>query len=169
MRRLVPALPLLLAAACAHPAPDAATNRVTLQRRDALPPLARSALKKPMARHGKDLEALLTAALSLDHAQTARVAARVAAEPRIARPGDALDSVNAVFPESFFQLQDTFHERTLALGQAARAADDAAVADAFGRLTETCIACHAVYLRMGSDDVEDGARRGRRAPARTHR
>ena len=76
------------------------------------------------------------------------VASRIASEPRLVRPivGGEYD-LNAALPETFFVLQDEARLRAQALGEASRAQDDVALAKAFGRLTETCVACHSAYLR----------------------
>ncbi|MBZ4415367.1 cytochrome c [Myxococcus sp. RHSTA-1-4] len=74
------------------------------------------------------------------------LAARIVNEPRIARPvPGGEDELNALLPERFFALQDEARNRAQAVQEAAQKRDDAALAESFGRLTETCVSCHSVY------------------------
>jgi cytochrome c556 len=122
--------------------------RPELVREQPLPPLARRSLRHVMIRHGEDMESLLWAALMLDYDTASVLASDMVAEPRIARPspGDA-DTLNVAFPAAFFAYQDRLAAAQRALADAARARDDAALARAYGTLAETCIGCHAVYVR----------------------
>jgi cytochrome c556 len=141
---------LLVAACAAEPAPRPQPEPpgLRIERRQPLTGTARSLLKKRMARHGKDMEALLSALLGLDYDETVVVAGRIADEPRLSRPGDATDTANALFPERFFVFQDALHVEAARLVAAARAHDDGDLAESFGRVSATCVGCHAVYLRM---------------------
>lgn len=112
-----------------------------------LSPIARQLLKQRMQRHGRDTLALVQAVLFLDHPTTGRLAAELAAEPRLTRPiagGD--DDVNAALPERFFVLQDELRSRALDLVEAARAPDHVQLAARLGALTQTCVSCHSTYL-----------------------
>jgi hypothetical protein len=139
----VAAVGVAMPAALPEPAPT-----VRLQRRQPLGGVARSMLKKRMERHGKDMEALLAATLALEYDEIIANGARIAEEPRLARPGPASDTANALFPEAFFGFQDALHDQAAKVVLAAKAHDDSAVAESFGHLTATCVGCHAVYLRM---------------------
>lgn len=119
--------------------------RRALVRREPLPELARELLKKRMGRHGKDLERLTAAAVALDYDDAAASADAIAHEPRISRPEAMLDTANSLFPERFFELQDVLLVEAAALGAAARARDAEETSAAYGRLSATCVACHAVY------------------------
>jgi cytochrome c556 len=138
----------LAAGVAASPAPE---PTVRLQRRQPLGGVARSVLKKRMARHGNDMEALLAAVLALDYDEVVAVGTRIADEPRLARPGPGSDTANALFPETFFVFQDRLHDDAARIVAAAKARDDDAVAESFGRVTATCVGCHSVYLRMPGD------------------
>jgi cytochrome c556 len=146
-------LGLLLAivlAACIEEAPAAQPSlplRAIPAHRERLPALARSTLKKEMSRHGKDAEALLAAVLDLDHERAAAIADRIATEPRIARVSGA-DTANALFPPEFFDYQDELRAASQQLAVTARSGDDVELANAFSRLTKTCVSCHSTFLRM---------------------
>jgi len=112
-----------------------------------LPEAAREMLATRMQRHGEELMLLLVTVLTLGHEDSAHLAREVAAEPRIGRPGPGeKDTLNALLPARFFELQDELRERALAVADAADAKDSGRVVRAFGKLTETCVSCHAVYL-----------------------
>ena len=100
-----------------------------------------------MRQHGPEMEQLIWSVLLLQRHQTGVLAERLSGSERLARPMPGqLDTVNAAVPETFYALQDLLHERATDLQVAAKNGDDDAVAVAFGRLTETCVACHARYL-----------------------
>jgi cytochrome c556 len=117
---------------------------------DALPPAARQAIARQMAEHSSKLTTLLTAVLLLDHDQVRRYASDIANAPMVARPlpGEK-DTVIAQIPKRFFDLQDQLATQGKALAEAAGRHDDAQMGAAFGRLTDTCVTCHAVYLWKG--------------------
>jgi hypothetical protein len=129
-------------------APATPDSTIHLKRRQPLGGTARSVLKKPLARHGTDMEALLAAVLALEYDEVTAVGARLADEPRLTRPGPSADSANALFPDLFFDFQDAFHENARQVSEAAKARDDDAMARSFGHLTETCVGCHGVFMRM---------------------
>lgn len=139
--------------ACDPPARAAPPARGALHRGD-LPPAVRSVLRHRMANHARTMNELLGAVLVLDHPRIAALSAQVIAEPRIARPpagdGHETDLINRYLPARFFTLQDQLVRNAGALRQAARARDDNAVAQEYGRLATTCVQCHAVYLRAPS-------------------
>jgi cytochrome c556 len=114
---------------------------------DHLPSAARSVLKKRMERHGRDMGDLMWAVLLLDYNTTQKLAQQVATEPLLARPlsGDASE-LNALLPERFFTLQDELKTNAAALARVAPRHDPEAMAEAYGRLARTCVACHQVYL-----------------------
>ncbi|MFZ5446973.1 MAG: hypothetical protein ACOZQL_43750 [Myxococcota bacterium] len=112
-----------------------------------LNPMARQLLKRRMARHGRDMLSLVQSVLFLDRETTQRLAAELAAEPRLTRPiAGGEDDLNASLPERFFVLQDELRSRALALSDASKKADDVALAARLGELTQTCVSCHSAYL-----------------------
>ncbi|HEX2573149.1 MAG TPA: cytochrome c [Polyangia bacterium] len=112
-----------------------------------LPSAARSILKKRMERHGRDMGELMWAVLLLDYDTTQKLAQQVATEPLLARPlaGDASE-LNSLLPERFFTLQDELKSNAATLARVAPQRDPEAMADAYGRLAHTCVACHQTYL-----------------------
>jgi cytochrome c556 len=138
-----------LAAAVTEPGP-----RAELVREQPLSPLARRALRRMMVRHGEDMESLLWATLMLDFDTASVLASDMAAEPRIARPRpEDSDTLNVAFPGAFFDYQDQLARRQQALAEAARGRDEAALGRTFGALAETCVGCHALYVRMPITDA----------------
>lgn len=112
-----------------------------------LSPLARQVLKQRMKRHGNDMLTMVRSVLFLDHETTQRIAAELAAEPRLTRAiAGGSDDVNAALPERFFVLQDELRSRALDLAAAAKGGDDAKLAARLGEVTQTCVSCHSAYL-----------------------
>lgn len=127
----------------------AARERPRLERDEPLPELARDLLRKNMMEHGDDMEALLWAALMLDHPSTEAIARQILAEPRMSRPTPAAgETLNDWLPERFFELQDRMYESAEELQRAAARKDDLGTASAYARLAETCVTCHSVYLSL---------------------
>lgn len=134
-----------------EPAPPASAPPMTA-RKNLEPPaylsaLARQLLKRRMQRHGAEMLALLQAVVLLDHETTRRLAAELAAEPRLTRPiAGGADDLNASLPERFFVLQDELRSRALDLAGATRQAGAPELARRLGEVTQTCVACHTTYL-----------------------
>ena len=112
-----------------------------------LSPLVRSLLKRRMEQHGQDMLRLVKSVVLLDRAQTQRLAAQIASEPRLTRPlpGDA-DELNRGLPERFFVLQDELRARAKALSADAAKADDGALTARLHELLQTCVSCHRSFL-----------------------
>ncbi len=125
--------------AVSHAAPPAAALAIRLSA------TARELLKDGMRNHRSDMGSLATAVILLDHGGVARRAADIAAEPRLARPAADDAVLNAALPLAFFALQEKLASDATALSHAAAKADDGAMAKAYGQLTETCVACHALF------------------------
>ncbi|MGZ3404931.1 MAG: hypothetical protein ACXVAN_00700 [Polyangia bacterium] len=125
----------------------AAPTRKHLGEPEYLPEPARSLLHTRMQHHGAAMTELLATVVLLDYEGTERAAHEIATEPRLARP-TSMDAtqLNARLPERFFVLQDQLHTRAAQLESAATARDPGRLADSYGQLTETCVACHSVYL-----------------------
>ena len=112
-----------------------------------LPDELRPVLRNRMKRHGDDMVQLVLAVTLLKRDLVKASADRIASEPRFARPiVGSNDALNNALPERFFTLQAEVAERARALSVAAARRDDHALASAFGRLTETCVACHSAFL-----------------------
>ncbi len=88
----------------------------------------------------------MEAVMILDYPRVEDRSEAIAADVRLARAKkqDATE-LNAALPETFFLLQDELRARAKSLAEAARRTDAFAVADAYGRLSGTCVRCHGVF------------------------
>ena len=114
---------------------------------DYIPETARALLRKKMERHGQDARDLMFGVTLLQYDIVKAAAQRISSEPRFVRPiAGGEDDLNALLPERFFVLQDESRTRAQAVATAAEKKDDKALAESYGRLVETCVACHSAYL-----------------------
>jgi cytochrome c556 len=147
----------LLAAACAdqsarkQPPQRAQLARAisTPESRDppeALSPVASAILKHRMASHARDMGKLVSAIMVLDYPDIVLRANGIAEHVDLSRPisQDATE-LNASLPERFFRRQDDLKAAATDLSAAASALDPYRVADAYGKLSEGCVRCHADY------------------------
>ena len=111
-----------------------------------LTPMARVLLQGRMRRHADDMAYLTRAVVGLQYARVEEAVAAIADEPTLARPLGGDDAVNAALPPRFFTLEAALHREADALRTAARARDDAALGERFGRLAQSCVQCHAEFL-----------------------
>jgi hypothetical protein len=150
-------LALALGAACASSPPRseppqeaqlvrAVSAPARLGEPEYLPGPARAVLKTRMASHAQDMGDLMSAIMILEYPRINARAEAIAGEPSLARPhtGDATE-LNSALPERFFALQDELKVRARTLAAAAEHQSAFEVADAYGRVSETCVRCHAVY------------------------
>lgn len=164
MRR---SIAVAVAVVCASVAFASDAPRPHLKTPDYLPPLARRLLRTRMARHGDDMVRLMLAVTLLQRDQVRSLATDIANEPRLTRPiAGGADDLNAALPMQLFNLQDELRQRAKDLAAAAGSrASDQALAASFGKMTETCVACHSAYLNPPSaiddDGNIDGGERGR--------
>lgn len=114
-----------------------------------IPAAARAVIRTKMREHAAQLPALLSTTVALDYDGVARVAGQIFDEPQLARPITG-DELNGLLPPRFFVLQDALRAEARRVVAAAARKDSVELANAFGELTKTCIACHDVYLR-GAD------------------
>jgi hypothetical protein len=121
------------------------TAREWLPAPGTIPPAAVAVLRTKMGHHDAQMKTLLDRVLMLDDDGIARAAGAIFDEPALARPilGDEL---NALLPERFFALQTEMRERARLLVAASVHHDRADVAEEFGALSKSCVACHEVYL-----------------------
>lgn len=103
---------------------------------DHLTEAQRAALKDGMGRHGDDMTDLMFAVVLLDHGTAARTADALAASP----------AVDTGLSKQFATLQAEMKARAAQVAAAATAKDDARLSESYGRLAESCVACHRVYL-----------------------
>jgi hypothetical protein len=110
-----------------------------------IPAAARAVIRTKMRRHAQQLPALMASVVALDYDAVARAAGEIFDEPALARPL-AGDEINGLLPERFFVLQDALRTEARHVVAAAARRDGGPLADAFGALTRTCVACHDVYV-----------------------
>jgi len=115
-----------------------------------LSPTARELLKTRMASHARDMGQLVSAIMVLDYPLIGEGAAQIASDASLSRPitGDATE-LNSALPARFFDQQDELRARARDLGEASHAQNPYRVADAYGRLSQACVRCHAVYRQGG--------------------
>jgi hypothetical protein len=119
----------------------------SLPKPDYLPEQARGLLRQKMERHGQDARDLMFGVTLLQYDIARAAAQRISSEPRLVRPLPGGEGeLNALLPERFFVLQDEARLRARAVSEAAEKHDDQALAEGYGRLVETCVACHSAYL-----------------------
>jgi hypothetical protein len=101
-----------------------------------------SGTKSRMQQHGAQTMNLVRSVVLLDHKATALLARQIADDDAIARavepPGDV--------PELYQSFQVELRAAARRLADHAAAGDDLEIADAFGRMTKTCVLCHHNYL-----------------------
>jgi hypothetical protein len=137
--------------------PTDPVSRLELREPTWLPPEGREMLAARMHRHAQDMMFLVASVVLLNHDVAAELSDGIADEPRLGRPAAGeQDTLNALLPARFFELEDELRERSRAVAVAAKSKDDARLAKAYGQLVETCVSCHAVYLqdRPASDELE---------------
>jgi cytochrome c556 len=111
-----------------------------------LAPTARAMLKERMAAHARDMGELVSAIMLLEYDGIAARADKIAGDVSLSRPTtkDATE-LNASIPEMFFVRQDDLKAAARNLADAARARNPYRVAEAYGRVSETCVRCHADF------------------------
>jgi cytochrome c556 len=79
----------------------------------------------------------------------------LAKEPKFSRPApNEKGTLSALLPPQFFVHQDALADSASALARAAQARDDERLAEAFGEVARTCIACHSTYLHEELGEFE---------------
>ena len=107
---------------------------------------AKALLQDRMSSHAQDISQLVAAIMRLEYSEIITRADKIASDVNLSRPtsNDATE-LNASIPERFFVRQDDLKEAAHALATAGRTANPYQVAQAYGRLSETCVRCHADY------------------------
>ncbi len=111
-----------------------------------LAPAAKALLRDRMASHARAMGDLMAAIMLLEYGPIASRADDIAADVNLSRPttNDATE-LNAQIPEKFFVRQDDLKAAAHTLAEAARTYNPYKVADAYGRVSETCVRCHADF------------------------
>ena len=116
-----------------------------------LPDAVKQVLLHRMGRHAQDVNELMFSVLFLEFEDAAALAERIRSEPRLARPTADDDSLNASISGRFFTLQDELRRRAGDVADAAKKKNAKATGEAYGRMMQVCVSCHATYL-----EVDDG-------------
>jgi len=118
----------------------------TVMPAERIPSEGEAKLTDRMKRHGADLLGLTHAVTVLDRKAIAETADRIRLDTALTLHVDG----GVVTDKKFQQLDQQLRERVTELAAAARKYDDGALAPAFGRTMETCVRCHAAYLKKGT-------------------
>lgn len=118
----------------------------TVMPAERIPNESEAKLTDRMKRHGADLLGLTHAVTVLDRKAIAETADRIRLDTALTLHVDG----GVVADKRFQQLDQQLRERVTQLATAARKYDDAALAPAFGQTMETCVRCHASYLKKGT-------------------
>jgi len=111
-------------------------------------PAMRVILDNRMQHHGEAAMRLSMSVVLLDYADAWKAAQGISEQATLARPRPSeADTLNAALPPLFFDLQDELRVHADELQKAAEQRDPKKLGAAYGRLTSTCVACHAVYLQ----------------------
>lgn len=117
-----------------------------LEPREPLPEAARAVLKSRMVDHARDMRALMSAIMVLDYPTIHGEAMAIADNANLSRPlsADATE-LNSLLPETFFVYQDQLRRDARTLAAAADQLNPFDTAASYGRLSESCVRCHAAY------------------------
>jgi cytochrome c556 len=107
---------------------------------------ARALLKDRMASHAQNMSQLVSAIMLLQYSEIITRADKIAGDVNLSRPtsNDATE-LNASIPEKFFVRQDDLKAAAHNLAIAGRTGNPYLVAEAYGKLSENCVRCHADY------------------------
>ena len=115
-----------------------------------LPAKAREKIRESMKAHGDDMTVLMWSIIFLDVDGSAEFARVIKDQPWLERPADP-DAVpeDERVPEAIYAYQDEIISRAEVLASMADGTNKhnaSGLADAFGAVARTCVACHAAYL-----------------------
>jgi hypothetical protein len=155
-RRFVFTCAILASASCAtsggtQPAQQAQLAQalappVRLAPPDQLSETARSLLRTRMAAHARGMGELVSAIMLLHYPEIQDGAREIAADASLSRPLSAdASELNSALPERFFLYQDQLRLEAKTLAEASERQSPYDVADSYGRLSQVCVRCHAVY------------------------
>jgi hypothetical protein len=107
---------------------------------------ARAVLRTRMANHARNMGDLTSAIMVLRYPEIRERALAISEEARFARPlsADATE-LNSGLPEKFFTYERELRVLAGALASGAESTNAFAIAEVFGRMSETCVKCHATY------------------------
>jgi hypothetical protein len=118
----------------------------------------RTEVKARMARHAETMSNLVRSVVLLDRPTIRILAMRIADEEIIARVGSGGEAKRPSLPREVFAAQEelSVNARQLALA-AKEGGDDKMIAERFGAVTRTCVACHSAYLHGRPDGGPAGS------------
>jgi hypothetical protein len=121
-------------------APDRAEPPVPLSN------TTRQLLRSRMASHANDMANLVSAIMILDYPRISERAGGIASDANMARPlTDDATELSSSIPPSFFDYQDELRGWARNLADAADQKNAVRVGNFYGKVSETCVKCHAVY------------------------
>jgi hypothetical protein len=137
----------ILQAAIASFASPSAVKKPAPKPDERLPAVARELVLGKMRAHRVDTALLLRSVVMLDRQSAALIAREIADDVQLARPTrqDA-GQVNSLIPPRFFELQEALRDEATSLVRVLETGSDAAVAESYGRVVSSCVACHTTYL-----------------------
>lgn len=113
---------------------------------EALSPAARALLHARMAAHAQNMSELTSAIMILQYPEIKEHAHQIQTDAAFSRPlTDDATELNSALPEKFFLYQDSLRLEAKVLAEAADRQSAFDVADSYGRLSQVCVRCHAVY------------------------
>jgi hypothetical protein len=105
-----------------------------------------------MGRHGQTMSTLVRAVVLLDRPTIRELARRIADEEVIARSSRSVHERPPLsLPEAFYLQQTKLAVAARDLAAAADGSDDGILAERFGAMTGTCVACHSAYVHGRPD------------------
>jgi len=130
-----------------------------------LPAKAREKIRESMKAHGDDMTVLMWSIIFLDVDGSAEFARVIKDQPWLERPADPTSvPEDERVPEAIYKYQEEIKSRAdtlAAMADGSNKLNAAGLADAFGAVARTCVACHAAYL------YENGAAAAATAPVDT--
>ncbi|HEX3697937.1 MAG TPA: hypothetical protein VH374_21365 [Polyangia bacterium] len=115
-----------------------------------IPEAARALLRMRMATHAKDMSDLMSAVVNLRYVDAEALAGEIVDDASLARPiGNDATELNALLPPEFFALQDRARDDARAVATGAHGLSAIDLGKAYGRLSEDCVACHALFRPAG--------------------
>lgn len=118
-------------------------GRLKLSEPTWLSPATRRTIRAKMGRHEARMSELVWAVMLLDYPLAERTARAIADAPPPLAPSRELEQLTP----DFFAEQDMLRQRAARLAAAARDRNDLEMNAAYLQVAQTCIDCHAAYLR----------------------
>ncbi len=134
--------------AAQKPGAASAPKRRVMAQPDHLPEELRLLLLRRMANHARDVSELMFSVLFLQYDDAVVLAKSIKEEPRLARPTPDDETINRGISSKFFTFQDDLRRRAGEVADSAAKKDSKAMGEAYGRMMQVCVSCHATYLEV---------------------